>query len=65
MNSNQLKRWLAARSCTFEPGKGGHIWVIRDSRKTQLPRHGGNKQIGKGLIRRILKDLGINDPPPN
>lgn len=65
MNSNQFKRWLAARSCTFEPGRGGHIWVMRGGRKSQLPRHGGKKQIGTGLIRRILKDLRISDLPPN
>jgi mRNA interferase HicA len=65
MNANQLKRWLVKRGCRFELGKGGHIAVILRDRKTYMPVHGGNKQVGKGLIRRILKDLAINDPPPN
>jgi len=26
-----------------------------------LPRHGGSKQLGTGLMRAIRKDLGIED----
>jgi mRNA interferase HicA len=29
MTSAELKRWLARRGCTFEPGKGGHLIVRR------------------------------------
>ena len=28
-------------------------------RKTQLPMHGGSKELGKGLVERIKKDLGL------
>jgi mRNA interferase HicA len=65
MNSNQLKRWLSRHGCKFEPGRGGHLWVVLGDRKTQLPIHGSNKQVGKGLIRRMLRDLGIEEPTPN
>ena len=28
--------------------------------KTQLPMRGGRKELGKGLVERIKKDLGLN-----
>ena len=28
-------------------------------RKTQLPMHGSRKELGKGLVNKILKDLGL------
>ena len=61
MNSGQAKRFLASRGCSFEPGKGGHLLVRRDGRKSVLPMHGGSKEIGKGLWRKILKDLDLKD----
>ncbi len=59
MNANQFKRWLAKQGCTFESGKGGHLIVRRGSRVSQLPQHGGRKQLGTGLIVKIKKDLGL------
>ena len=66
MNSNQFKRWLIARGCTVtaKKGGGGHLVVGRGSILVDLPSHGGNKQLGKGLVRRILKELGIAERPP-
>jgi len=61
MNSDQAKRFLARRGCTFEPGKGGHLLVRRGDRTSVLPQHGGPKQLGKGLWLKILKDLDIKD----
>ena len=61
MNSDQAKRFLARRGCTFEPGKGGHLLVRRGDRTSVLPQHGGSKQLGKGLWLKILKDLDIKD----
>ena len=60
MNSRQAKRFLAKHGCTFEPGKGSHLLVRRGSRKSVLPMHGGNKELGKGLWLTILKDLGLD-----
>jgi mRNA interferase HicA len=59
MNSNQFRRYLAQQGCTFEPGKGGHLIVRRNGRTSVVPQHGGSKQLGTGLMRKILKDLQI------
>ncbi|MDB5724964.1 MAG: YcfA family protein [Novosphingobium sp.] len=59
MNSDQFRRYLAKQGCTFEPGKGGHLIVRRDGAMSVLPQHGGAKQLGTGLMRKIKKDLGI------
>ncbi len=59
MKAGQFKRWLAKQGCTFEPGKGGHLIVRREGKKTILPMHGGRKEIGKGLEAKIKKDLGL------
>ena len=61
MNANQFRAWLAKQGCTFEPkrGGGGHLIVRRDDRKTDLPMHGGSKQLGTGLVSKIKKELGL------
>ena len=61
MNANELRKLLAAKGCTFESHKGGsgHITVRRGGRTTQLPMHGGGKELGKGLVAKILKDPEI------
>ena len=61
MNSKELKKLLASKGGTFETHKGGsdHLTVRRGSRKSQLPIHGSSKQLGTGLVNKILKDLGL------
>lgn len=61
MNSAELKKLLKRHGCTFEEarGKGGHITVRLDDRKTVMPVHGSRKELGKGLVAKIMKDLGI------
>lgn len=61
MNSKQLKKWLAEQGCTFETKKSGsgHLIVRRGERKSELPMHGGNKELGKGLVEKIKKDLDL------
>lgn len=61
MNSGQFKRWLAKHDCSFEAKKSGsgHLVVRRGDRKSELPMHGGKKQLGSGLIAKIKKDLGL------
>jgi mRNA interferase HicA len=46
---------------TFEPHKGGagHVTVRCGDRKSQLPMHGNRKQLGKGLVNKILKNLRL------
>jgi mRNA interferase HicA len=61
MNVQELKKLLAAKGCTFESHKGGsgHLTVRRGDRKSQLPMHGSRKELGTGLVNKILKDLGL------
>ncbi len=61
MNAQELRRLLASRGCTFETHKGGsgHLTVRRGDRKSQLPMHGSRKELGKGLVTKILNDLGL------
>ncbi len=60
MNAKELQRFLAKNGCTFKAHRGGgsHLTVRRDDRTAQLPMH-GRKELGTGLINKILKDLGL------
>jgi mRNA interferase HicA len=61
MNAQELKKLLARQGCTFETHRGGsgHLTVRRGDRVSQLPMHGAHKELGKGLVNKILKDLGL------
>jgi mRNA interferase HicA len=61
LNANQFRRWLAQQGCTFESKKAGsgHLVVRLGARKSELPMHGGNKQLGTRLTEKIKKDLGL------
>jgi len=61
MKAAEFRRWLARQGCTFETHKGGsgHLTVIRGDRRSQLPMHGSNRELGAGLIAKIKKDLGL------
>jgi mRNA interferase HicA len=61
MTARQLRRWLAKQGCTFETHKGGsgHLTVIRNGRRSQLPMHGRNKELGAGVVSKIKKDLDL------
>jgi mRNA interferase HicA len=61
MRYSELRKWLKERGCTFEPHKGGsgHITVRLGSKKTQLPAHGKGRDLGKGRVENIKKELGL------
>lgn len=61
MNAQELKRYLRRQGCTFETHRGGsgHLTVIRGDRKSILPMH-GRKELPKGTVHAILKQLGLN-----
>jgi mRNA interferase HicA len=61
MNSAQAKRFLARRGATFAPGKGGHLIVTLNGKRSVLPQHGGSKELGKELWLAILKQLDIKE----
>lgn len=60
MNARELQRFLAKHGCTFKAHRGGgsHLTVRRGVRTSQLPMH-GRKELGSGLVNKILKDLGL------
>jgi len=62
MKPGELRRWLVRRGCSFENHKGGsgHLTVIRGTRRSQLPMHGGNKDLGPRLVAKIKKDLDLD-----
>jgi len=61
MNAQEFRKWLARQGCTFETKKGGsgHIIVRRGDRKSELPMHGGRKELGTGLVNAIKRQLGL------
>ncbi len=61
MNAQEFRKWLAGQGCTFETKKAGsgHIIVRRGDRKSELPMHGGRKELGTGLVNAIKKQLGL------
>ncbi|WP_366940656.1 type II toxin-antitoxin system HicA family toxin [uncultured Rhodospira sp.] len=63
MNADQFERWLRRQGIEVEPkGSSGHVILRNPSTgaTSELPRHGGRKQLGKGLVRKIMKDLGLD-----
>lgn len=60
MDAKELKKLLAKQGCIFETHRGGsgHLTVRRGDRTSQLPMH-GRKELGTGLVNKILKDLGL------
>lgn len=61
MNAQELKKWLAARGCTFETKRGGsgHLVVRKGDKVTDLPLHESSKELGTGLVNAIKKQLGL------
>jgi mRNA interferase HicA len=58
VNASQFRRYLARQGCSFEEGKR-HTIVRRGGKMAALPRHGGSKQLGTGLMNSIKKELGL------
>lgn len=58
MKTNEFRRWLARQGAQFRPGKGSHMKVYLNGRMSVLPMH-GSKELGKGLVEKIKKDLGL------
>lgn len=60
MNANELLRKLRKLGAEIDAshGKGSHARVTLNGRATYLPLH-GKKEIKKGLLHGILKQLGL------
>lgn len=61
MNARELRKKPQKAGCEFETHRGGsgHSTVTLNGKKTQLPMHGAAKELGTGLVDKILKDLGL------
>ena len=61
MNSNEFRRWLKKQGCTFKTHKGGsgHVTVYKNGQKSVLPMHGSQRELGRRLVNKIKKDLGL------
>ena len=57
MKSKEFRRWLAAQGATFAPGKGGHLKVYLNGKRSVLPMHSG--ELKTGLVEAIKKQLGL------
>jgi len=61
MTSSELKRLLQKLGATFEPGKGGHLIVRLKGKVSVLPMHGKQKELRRGTVLGIKKQLGIKE----
>lgn len=63
MNASQFERWLRREHGILSEAKRGTghkiLFNPANGRKTDLPMHGGRKQLGTGLVRKIMKELGL------
>ena len=59
VTSAEFKRWIERQGATFEPAKGGNMWVFMRGRRAILPMHGSRKQMKLGTVAAIKKQLGL------
>jgi mRNA interferase HicA len=57
MNCKQFKKELQNLGARFESGKGGHLKVFLNGKRSVLPMHSG--ELPKGTEMAIRKQLGI------
>jgi predicted RNA binding protein YcfA (HicA-like mRNA interferase family) len=59
LSARDLVRLLQRHGFAFERQSGSHaVYRHQDGRRTTVPIH-GKRDIGRGLVRRILKDAGL------
>jgi mRNA interferase HicA len=59
VKSSEFKRWLARQGVEFGEQKGSHPKLFLNGRQSVLPMH--CKELGKGLVETIKKQLGIKE----
>lgn len=61
MKRRALERWLAAHGCVLQREGTRHSWYINTAaqRRSAVPRHA---EISDDLVRKICRDLGIEQP---
>ena len=60
MKYSEFRRWLKAHGVEFQAGKGSHFKVSLNGKSTVFPDHGA-KEMGEGLRKTIIKQLGLKD----
>ncbi|WP_165668986.1 type II toxin-antitoxin system HicA family toxin [Metapseudomonas otitidis] len=61
MKYSEFRRWLESQGVTFsKSAKGSHFKIRYRDRQTIFPNHGA-KEIGEGLRKEIIKQLGLKD----
>ena len=67
LNTEEFLRWLRKHDSRITVdkgrGKGSHMTIRLGDRTTTLVQRAGRKVIGKGLVRKMLNDLGIEQMP--
>ena len=59
MKTSEFVRWLKGQGVRFEGfGRGSHMKVTLKEHSSVIPMH-PSKKIGKGLVEKIKKDLGL------
>lgn len=59
VKSSEFRRWLAKKGVTFGTQTGSHLKLFYNGRQSVLPVH--PKELGKGLVETIKKQLGLKD----
>lgn len=63
MNSDQFARWLKKQGVEVTPKKagGGHRALYNPATDmiSELPMHGGSKQLRTSIMEKIKKELGL------
>jgi len=61
MKYSEFRRWLEAQGVEFsKSAKGSHFKIRYKDRQTIFPNHGA-KEIGEGLRKDIIKQLGLKE----
>jgi mRNA interferase HicA len=55
---SEFRKWLKNQGAVLTPAKGSHFRVTLNGRTTIFPDH-GSREIGKGLVEQIKKQLGL------
>jgi predicted RNA binding protein YcfA (HicA-like mRNA interferase family) len=60
VNAKTLIRALEKKGFALERQSGSHaVFIHPDGRRTTVPVH-GKRDMGRGLLRRIMKDAGLS-----
>ncbi len=62
MKISEFRRWLERQGVQTKEG-GKHTKLYFNGKQSTLPRH-PNQELGEGLRKAILSQLGLDEPAP-